>query len=761
MAEAQPAEVVFAQQLASNESSVRNRSLKKLQKFISARSATDTGGVIQNDLQTAPQLPLHLQPVPVLPDVPPDDEERMERHRPAANGQVLPARPLHVQRSVPDPEETGMGVQVRSPPPPRFIDPRLQMNRRSTNLSSDPPLTETASDSVCSVLKQFLQLISDQLLLSSCAAPAGLLLHVLDLYMTELALVGAAELTADQNLVFIEPFCRTMARTKDRQLLQAIGKSLLSTIVDQVPFAIEDLLREIKQSEGVEDEEQETVEPLEKSASEDEEERDGAEDGEEHQAVLQFDYGALADRLFNAASHSYIHSFNRSKIYKFVKIFRDLAEGVFPQDEVEDVSTDEDDCDDPSRKRNTKKLAKRKDSEKREPSSDADTKPKKKRKKNEEKETQRGASEEERLSPELSIDDDVVEAEACPEASVEDSPVTPSQKKKKRRKKKKRKAAEAKPLDENKRKPNERNGDDPLPTETNEKREADKPETKGEDSPQWSEEIPESQKNEDPSKLNHSPDPTENNKGKGSPESLEAEDVIEAEGVSVEDSPVTPSQKKNAVETQFSEEKKSQANCDEAEEKPELKREDEDSEADANRLRLKKTNAEVQSQTEAPSEITSENPDVLRGDDQSHPMPNGDGTTEGAVMEKDLASDRNPETRAAGHIVILRAKRRKQKGARLNRSEERTKKVRVSPPAETSHCSMEWNSRRAGEIREQLLRPTPLESSLRSPAASGSFVLRSAPPHVRMLFSELSLLKLQRRNSHERRSFCVKLRGWV
>ncbi|TRY91692.1 hypothetical protein DNTS_003338 [Danionella cerebrum] len=528
-----------------------------------------------------------------------------------------------------------------------------------------------------SVLKQFLQLISDQLLLSSCAAPAGLLLHVLDLYMTELALVGAAELTADQNLVFIEPFCRTMARTKDRQLLQAIGKSLLSTIVDQVPFAIEDLLREIKQSEGVEDEEQETVEPLEKSASEDEEERDGAEDGEEHQAVLQFDYGALADRLFNAASHSYIHSFNRSKIYKFVKIFRDLAEGVFPQDEVEDVSTDEDDCDDPSRKRNTKKLAKRKDSEKREPSSDADTKPKKKRKKNEEKETQRGASEEERLSPELSIDDDVVEAEACPEASVEDSPVTPSQKKKKRRKKKKRKAAEAKPLDENKRKPNERNGDDPLPTETNEKREADKPETKGEDSPQWSEEIPESQKNEDPSKLNHSPDPTENNKGKGSPESLEAEDVIEAEGVSVEDSPVTPSQKKNAVETQFSEEKKSQANCDEAEEKPELKREDEDSEADANRLRLKKTNAEVQSQTEAPSEITSENPDVLRGDDQSHPMPNGDGTTEGAVMEKDLASDRNPETRAAGHIVILRAKRRKQKGARLNRSEERTKKVRM------------------------------------------------------------------------------------
>lgn len=35
---------------------------------------------------------------------------------------------------------------------------------------------------------------------------------------------------------------------------------------------------------------------------------------------LQFDYGAIADRLFQLASHTNIPSFNRSKIYKLVKM---------------------------------------------------------------------------------------------------------------------------------------------------------------------------------------------------------------------------------------------------------------------------------------------------------------------------------------------------------------------------------------------------------------------------------------------------------
>uniref|UniRef100_A0A3Q4HXZ4 Ribosomal RNA processing protein 1 homolog B-like n=1 Tax=Neolamprologus brichardi TaxID=32507 RepID=A0A3Q4HXZ4_NEOBR len=98
-------------------------------------------------------------------------------------------------------------------------------------------------------VSQFLELLTAQLLQSDAAAPSGLQLHVLDLYLTELAVMGAAELTADQNLTFIEPFCRTAARTKDRTLLSGICSSVFSTIINQAPFAIDDLMKEVRASE--------------------------------------------------------------------------------------------------------------------------------------------------------------------------------------------------------------------------------------------------------------------------------------------------------------------------------------------------------------------------------------------------------------------------------------------------------------------------------------------------------------------------------
>lgn len=84
------------------------------------------------------------------------------------------------------------------------------------------------------------------------------------------------QLTAQQNLTFIEPFCKTLAKTKEyditllicvlmcscsrsfslslplcvcsRVMLKAIGSNIFNSIVDQVPYAIEDLLREIEES---------------------------------------------------------------------------------------------------------------------------------------------------------------------------------------------------------------------------------------------------------------------------------------------------------------------------------------------------------------------------------------------------------------------------------------------------------------------------------------------------------------------------------
>uniref|UniRef100_A0A3Q2PMR1 Ribosomal RNA processing protein 1 homolog A n=1 Tax=Fundulus heteroclitus TaxID=8078 RepID=A0A3Q2PMR1_FUNHE len=227
-----------------------------------------------------------------------------------------------------------------------------------------------------SAVGKFLILLKSHLLQNDSEVPSGLLLHILDLYMTELAAVGAAELTADQNLTFVEPFCRKAAKTKNQTVFSAICKSFFSTIIDQAPFAVEDLMKEVKKAEvsgsdsGQESEEGDDKQEedkkaasknragsnLKKEESEDEllhfEVSDTELPDEDIGPVLQFDYAALADKLFEAASRSSTPGHNRQKLYKIIKALRNLSEGIFPQDEYpEEVSTDEDDDMFGSRKR--------------------------------------------------------------------------------------------------------------------------------------------------------------------------------------------------------------------------------------------------------------------------------------------------------------------------------------------------------------------------------------------------------------------------
>ncbi|KAM9716148.1 uncharacterized protein ACNS7B_022242 [Menidia menidia] len=241
------------------------------------------------------------------------------------------------------------------------------------------------------------------------------------------------QLSADQNLRFIEPFCKQATKTKDQTLFRAICSSIFSTIIDQAPFAIEDLMKEVKASEvldsdsGRESEEdgqfeeektrkqmnarggvtlgpaqlhglpqkndrmpvdaqkgllvqfscymnclllgqlgwnfcegrcvgvfKKSVPPGSKPNKEDGESDDERLHGEDSDSelpqeddigpVLQFDYTALADKLFELASRSSTPGQNRQRLYKIIKVLRDLSEGIFPQgDYPEEVSTDEDD----------------------------------------------------------------------------------------------------------------------------------------------------------------------------------------------------------------------------------------------------------------------------------------------------------------------------------------------------------------------------------------------------------------------------------
>ncbi|KFQ51481.1 Ribosomal RNA processing protein 1 B, partial [Nestor notabilis] len=208
-----------------------------------------------------------------------------------------------------------------------------------------------------SLIELFLQLQMKEIMDPDSNAPTGIKLHFIDIYLDELAKVGAKELTADQNLKFIEPFCKIAAKSKDRCVLHAVATGIFEIIVDQSPFAIEDLMKELDNNSDEEDvseeDKQENEEVLETKADRCLS-RKSAQSSEKTESVnentdggigtvLQFDYKAVADKLFELASKKNTPSLNRKRLYKLVKKFQDLAEGIFPQDIPEDVSTDEDD----------------------------------------------------------------------------------------------------------------------------------------------------------------------------------------------------------------------------------------------------------------------------------------------------------------------------------------------------------------------------------------------------------------------------------
>uniref|UniRef100_A0A2D4JY65 Uncharacterized protein n=1 Tax=Micrurus paraensis TaxID=1970185 RepID=A0A2D4JY65_9SAUR len=141
-------------------------------------------------------------------------------------------------------------------------------------------------------------------------------------------------------------------------MLQAIICGIFETIVDQSPFAIEDLMKELETGSDVdstsEDEKWTDREDTEmargmglsnKLSPNSETHGNISEDIEANIGpVLQFDYAAIASTIFELSSRKKTPTFNRKRLYKLVKKFQDLAEGSFPQNDFpEDVSTDEDD----------------------------------------------------------------------------------------------------------------------------------------------------------------------------------------------------------------------------------------------------------------------------------------------------------------------------------------------------------------------------------------------------------------------------------
>ncbi|PNI55806.1 RRP1 isoform 6, partial [Pan troglodytes] len=195
-------------------------------------------------------------------------------------------------------------------------------------------------------IEELLELLMTEILHPSSQAPNGVKSHFIEIFLEELAKVGAEELTADQNLKFIDPFCRIAARTKDSLVLNNITRGIFETIVEQAPLAIEDLLNELDtQDEEVASDSDESSEGGERGdalsqkrsekppagsicrAEPEAGEEQAGDDRDSGGPVLQFDYEAVANRLFEMASRQSTPSQNRKRLYKVIRKLQDLAGG--------------------------------------------------------------------------------------------------------------------------------------------------------------------------------------------------------------------------------------------------------------------------------------------------------------------------------------------------------------------------------------------------------------------------------------------------
>ncbi|XP_036024198.1 ribosomal RNA processing protein 1 homolog A isoform X2 [Onychomys torridus] len=336
-----PPEIQLAQRLAGNEQVKRDRAVRKLRKYIMARTQRTAGGFTPDELLKIWKGLFYCM---WMQDKPLQQEELGRTISQLIHAfQTTEAQHLFLRAFWQTMIREWVGIDRLR------LDKFYMLMRMVLSESLKALKTQGWEERQ---IEQLLELLTTEVLNPDSQAPNGVKSHFLEIFLEELTKVGAAELTADQNLQFIDPFCQIAARTKDSLVLNKITRSILETIVEQAPLAIEDLMNELdtqsgegeasdgdeESSEGEQDLQDTPPKRLpagSRHRADPEADKEQVWDDEENAGpVLQFDYEAVANRLFKLASRQSTPSQNRKRLYKVIQKLRDLAGGTFPDDEV-------------------------------------------------------------------------------------------------------------------------------------------------------------------------------------------------------------------------------------------------------------------------------------------------------------------------------------------------------------------------------------------------------------------------------------------
>lgn len=177
--------------------------------------------------------------------------------------------------------------------------------------------------------------------ISNSSTTLGFRLHFTDIFLEELAKIAGENIESKIILEFIEPFAKELAEGSDERLAKHIIERIFQYLMRQSDIGI--ATEEVLVNNGTVEESDE-----EEDNDEEDEEMPDLSDVKDPRAgnvsvslpQLKPDFGQLAETLFQFGSVKKICSRRRSQLYDLTKQFKDLAQDVYPL--IPDLSAEED-----------------------------------------------------------------------------------------------------------------------------------------------------------------------------------------------------------------------------------------------------------------------------------------------------------------------------------------------------------------------------------------------------------------------------------
>lgn len=290
------AEVHFAQHLASNQKRIRDRTLKRLQKWLSARSECNNAFTHDDMLKLWKGLfyCMWMSDKPLIQENLADAISKLI-HRFSRNEYTY----LFIECFFETMSREWFGLD-------KFrLEKFMMLVRRFLRESFVFLKKQKWSD--CDI-KCFFEILEKNALVAKMNSTfLSFKLHIIDIFLEELARVGGEELLPEHMTLFLMPFCKMMAKTNNNLLLSDIAKNIFEFIIYQ-------------DSNDIIEEEN------------DDENRESKLECEEILPVLKVNYEEIGDLLFAYAKKRSIKKKNRNVMYKLVKKFKDLSQGITPSE---------------------------------------------------------------------------------------------------------------------------------------------------------------------------------------------------------------------------------------------------------------------------------------------------------------------------------------------------------------------------------------------------------------------------------------------